>query len=221
MAKKFYRKRYKGKRRAPLSHRQVKAISKIANKQIHKMSEMKVLTGTINGSTVDSVGGTYGPDSISVPYPSAGTGATNRVGEVIYLKSVSLRGVLDAKQLDNNFMRIVVVQDLESNADGVLEYGDIFELTSGDNCLNSFYKNNPERKFKVLSDLTYNWDGNNASAPKPWSVSLGQRDLRIRKPQITATGTTGQLRLFIFGGEGATGPAMTERMKYRIRFYDS
>lgn len=217
--KKRYRKRYKAK--APLSHRQVKAISKIANKQIHKNSECKVITGSLSGAFVDSVGGMYGPSSQSVPMPAQGNASNQRIGDEIMLKSVSLRGFIDCKQVDNNHVRIVVVQDLQNNATA-LAHTDVFETSgTGDEGLVSFYKVNPTRKFKVLSDLMYEWDSNNASAPKEWNVSLSYKDLKYKKIQVNASGTVGDIRIFVFGGEGSTGPAVTEMMRYRVRFYDN
>lgn len=204
----------------PLSKRQVKAVSKIANKQIHKNAECKEINGLLAAAgSVNLVGGTFGPLSVTVPMPASGVLDTQFIGSEFMLKSVQLRGYVDCAAYDNNIMRVIVAQDLEDNATS-LTYSDILETPNVNDALISFYKVDSNRKYKILSDQVFNWDSNNASAPKAWCCNLSYKDLKIKKVSLTATGYYGAIRVFIFGGEGGTAPAKYEFMRYRVKYYD-
>lgn len=218
MARRKYNRR-RGKK--PLTHRQVKAVSKIANKQIHKNAECKVLDGSMTTGFVDSVGGTYGPLQQTLPIPARGLLDGNRIGDEIMVKSIQMRGFLDCKQFDNNLARVLVVQDLEDDASDLLHTHVLETSGATDDGLVSFYKRKGARGYKVLSDLSFRWDSNNASAPKPWCCNLSYKDLKLRKIKVDAAGNNvGAIRIFVFGGEGTTGPLAFEMARFRMKYYD-
>lgn len=217
-----YKKRYKGKRSAPLSHRQVKAVSKIANKQIHKMSELK----TLDEAPVDKVSSTtaYTVDKLVTP-PVVGTGQDNRLGGSIYLKSVTCRAIADCATANATSMRVIVFQWLESdNATGspapgrAPVAGDILEFTGSGGGLTSFYKKNPQNKFKILNDQLLHWDSNAQNAPKTWGVKISAGMMGRRKPDFDGAATSnGNFYIMYISDNGGK----LAHLSIRTRFYDN
>lgn len=210
------RRRYRRKRGGkPLNYRQVKAVGKIARKEIHKGAELKVLDDKqIAVTNIDTTNPTW-----TLTVPPKGTGNGQRIGDGIYLKSLQFRGDLDCGTNQVNHIRMLMVQDLESDIDGALAISDVLEDTASDNSITSFYKHQPKRKFKVLSDKHYYWDSNTASAPQPYDVcfkNFGKR--KIVLDNTSDFGNVGGITLFAIGPASST--ADLRNGMARLRYYD-
>ena len=162
-------------KRKPLTKQQYKQVAKIANKQIHKQSELKVVDA--NFSTAVAVAPADGATGIRqrLSLNTQGDSRSQREGDSIYLKNLSIRGWVDNGSSTNILIyRMILVQWLEfdDSTDGrPPELGDILRNPDGSTNsmypINSPYVTHPVYSFKILDDRTYAWDSNNASAPKP------------------------------------------------------
>lgn len=224
--RKFTRKRYKrGMRRhaKPLTYKQTKAIGKIARKEIHREAELKVVDASLSALT--NVGGFDGSDIGNIrtldQMPAQGTLANQRLGDEIFIKSMQLKGDIDCGTNQVTSSRVIAVQDLESDVDGPLTLRDVLQTPYNNAGLTSFYRSNPARKFKVLSDKMYYWDSNTASAPQPWEVNL--KNLGKRKVTLDNTGVKGNIGMVsVFAiGNGATSTTDLRNLQYRMRYYDN
>ena len=104
------RRRYRRKRK-PLSKAQYKAVAKVANKQIHKMSELH----TLDDQPAD-VGMTTSGTPVLVAFPVQGDGSNQRIGDSIYLKSLQCRYMLSNESDVDLACRVIFFQWMEPDS---------------------------------------------------------------------------------------------------------
>ncbi len=226
---KRYTKRRNG--RKPLTRPQYKQVAKIANKQIHKMAELKTLDEHFDTSA--SLGPNDGfigvrklllmPSQNTTTAPDGG-----RDGDSIYLRSLSINGWLDCSTTQQLVMRLILVQWLDSDVvpptlkDILQSHDGTGGGNNGFKPVNSHYLSQPKKRFRILDDRTYAWDSNVASAPKPYRIRLSTKDFAIKKPQFTKALLTGQGNIYLFHfADQAVGGAGMNEAHYRIRYYDN
>ncbi len=223
-----YKKRYKRTRfRKPLSKAQYKTVAKIANKQIHKMSELKTLDTNHGDQAIIPLGGA--PHAAAtlekITMPAQGSGDGTRDGDSLYLRSLSLNGTMKPAATDKTqIIRLILVQFLDTDAGNVPDVSDILaDVTTGNalESIHSFYVTDPPRKFKVLDDRIYYWDSNNVIAQKPYRVRIKARDLMIRKPQFTDGLVTGTGQIYLFGMSEVSDGALIQQLQSRWRYFDN
>ena len=101
-------------KRKPLTKQQYKQVAKIANKQIHKQSELKVVDA--NFSTAVAVAPADGATGIRqrLSLNTQGDSRSQQEGDSIYLKNLSIRGWVDNGSSTNILIyRMILVQWLE------------------------------------------------------------------------------------------------------------
>lgn len=214
MVKKFKRNFKSG---PALSKRQYAAVAKVASKQVHKDAELKVFDGGLGTSLTIRTTALLQ----QILPPAQGVGATNRVGDSIYMKSLSINAAVSPDTDSNQMARIILFQWLENDTTAPV-VGDILTSTgSATAMLHSFYVTNPMKKFKVLDDRLLYWDIQNSGTARPYRVKISSKDMAIRKPDFNAAATTGigNFYLLLVNDSGTDGTFRTPLS--RIRFYDN
>lgn len=217
MAKKTMKRR----QRAPLTKNQYKTVAKIANKQIYKNQELKVLDSTPAGFAATDQGDLAG---LKITYPVQGVQSDQRIGDSIYLRQVSLRGLVNCGSDQNNVLRVITVQWLEDDNTVACTLGKILADTTVGNILTSHYKVNPQYRFKIIDDSEYFWDSNTASAPKPWSVNIKGRMFARHKPDFQGTASVnsnGSIYVFVICDTIGSPISQLHAMHNRVRYFDA
>lgn len=209
---KVYR-NYKNKK--PLNRAQYRAVAKVANKQIHKASELH----TVDEQPVAKAMTTLALETPSViKFPVQGLGSDARIGDSIYLRSVNFRCFLQNESDVDLASRVVFFQWMEPAADPTP--GDIFANT---NVLTSPYLVNPPKKFKIMHDSMHVWDSNPASVGRRYmNLTFRGKDFTIHKPDFAVTSSesaTGRIWYIIASNNVNTG--IIESIHTRVRYYDN
>lgn len=204
-----YRKKYAKGGSAPLSKRQVKAVSKIANKQIHKMSELKILDEEPANLTATAT-----QQLLKITPPAVGTGVDQRVGGNIYLRGYKLRGIVDCNTATATSLRVIVFQWLEPDAAAAPLTTELVESVR----FMTFYKKNPQKHFKIINDQVFHWDSNVVQAPKTWTCDIPSSALGRRKPEYDGA-TTGNGNIYVY--YHSDNGAEIRSLVFRTRFYDN
>lgn len=220
----YKKKRYTKARRggAPLSKRQYVAVKRVANKQIHKLSELKTLDDT--PATVQAGSPTASSMFAKIAMPVQGLASDERIGDSIYFKKIALRSILTNDSEVDLSARVVVCQTMD-NDNTYLRYSDVFQdpVTAGNNSINSFYVTNPTRKFKIIHDSVHHWDSNPTSqGHRSLNVNISGKQLKIHKPDFDqpATGNcTGQLWYTMFSNTATKGNMAG--LQTRVRYFDN
>ncbi len=206
-------------RSKPLSKAQYKQVAKIANKQIHRTSELKTLDNNVSAIAVNSTAAV----TAIVP-PAAGSSHSTRDGDSLYYKSLHLRGIVDCDAAQDLTMRVIVFQWMENDATAPV-VADILQDTAAGRNITSFYLKNPQKQFRIIDDSLYLWDSNVAQAPKVWSVVCKGRQFGRHKPDFDAGALTGNGNFYILtcssttAGAGAYGSLKST--VFRARFFDN
>lgn len=162
--RKSFRKRGTKVRLAP---RTKKAISQIVKKQINSAEETKIYS---SGSLVSSALASSNFYTLSpIQILTQGTGNNNRIGNEVFLKSLTIRMVMQNRTLQTLFYRVLVLWSENiygagaSYTSGGLALGDIFY--TGSNVLN--LPPNLKLGQNILFDRTYNIStkANNGATP--------------------------------------------------------
>ncbi len=211
--KKYYKNSAKG--RAPLTKGQYRTVKKIANKQIHKMSELH----TIDEAPVAKAMTTLALETPSaIKFPVQGLKSSERIGDSIYLRSVNFRSILNNESDVDLVARVCFFQWMEPSEDPVV--ADIFANVAR---LTSPYKTNPQKKFKILHDSFHVWDSNaNSKGKRLVNLTFKGKDFTIHKPDFEAIASevaTGRIWYFIASDTADTG--VIDEMYTRVRYFDN
>lgn len=203
-------------KKTALSKRQYAAVARVANKQIHKQSELKVFNG-INASYI--VRST--PSIVKIDPPAQGSGANSRDGDSIYMKSLAINASLSPDTVQNMTMRVILFQWLENDVTQPVATDILADTANFNQCLHSFYVTNPQKQFKVLDDRLVYFDSQNASNGKPYRVRVKAGDMAIRKPDFDAAAITGRGNFyFLLVSSSATDGTLRTPLS-RLRYFDN
>lgn len=205
------------KARMPLSKTQVKAVRKIANKQINRIAELKYKDSlaTQQSMSYDS------PTVSALTFPSQGDGNTSRDGDSIYLKSSQLRFYVERNSVSGSdgTWRVMVVQWLE-NSGTAPTLSDILQDTSQYDSIHSPYLINGKKEFRVLYDAKGSVSENNGPDHTFRTANLKPR---VRKIQFDAAAVTcvGQLYVIYLSNQAAAGNTPSIYWYARHRYLDN
>lgn len=214
-----YKKRYR--RRRPLNKAQYRQVAKIANKQIHKASELK--TKDSNDTAINTTTPSASDTFVKVSFPVQGLSNDERIGDSIYLRKVNLRAFVENELDEDLAMRVIVCQTYDNNP-SALEYQEILETPgSAGSSINSFYITDPARKFKILHDAVHHWDSNpNSKGRRQLNLTFKGKQLGIHKPdfdQAASGNCTGQIWYTAFSNTADKGGLTA--IQTRVRYYDN
>lgn len=204
----------------PLSKPQVKAVRKIANSQINKISELKFKD---TSDAADRL--SYDSPTINlVDMPAQGDGQSSRDGDSIWLKNYLLRlRVLRPAQASavSATYRVMVVQWLEDNATATPTLADILQdATTDELCLISPYKVDEKKKFRVIFDVTGTVKDDSGPV-RHYSKFLKPAK---RKMQFNAAAVTGVGNFYLIGISSETNASGNGPLLYsyhRLRYLDN
>jgi len=210
--------RFKRRRNMPLSKKQTKAVKTIAKKAIEKKAEVKVFDTTLSALTNISATTT---GNVIIDFPDQSVTSAGRIGNKIDLKSLQIRGEFDCGSLQAVHGRILLVQALDSDSDGELQLRDVLQYPQTGHKMNSYFKHDSDRRFKVLSDRQYWWDSNTTSAPQPYFVDIKKfgTNTIVQEDTSTQEGNIGKIYMWALGGAGATDMDIRS-LHYRFRYTD-
>lgn len=207
-----------GRRRLPLSKPQVKAVQKIANKQINRVSELKYHDVQVTSQAIayDSV---YVVDLLA---PAQGDSVTTRDGDSLYIKNhrVKMELLRDSATGIDTAGRVLIIQWLEDSASGAPTLSDVLADTTRFDGTISPYLINSSKKFKVLYDKVFTLSENNGPDYRHLTAKL--RPL-VRKIKFNAGATTGVGKIYLMAFSdrpAATSPPVLT-MYSRNRFLDN
>lgn len=207
------RRRYNNKR--PFTKAQYRAVAKVANKQVHKLSELH----TIDESPISKAMTLLSAETpVVIKFPVQGDGSDQRIGDSIYLRSVNFRCLLQ-NELDVDLVsRVVFFQWMEPASDPVV--GDLFADTSK---LTSPYVVNPTKRFKIMHDSMHVWDSNaNSKGNRYMNLSFKGKSFKIHKPDFEADATevaTGRIWYIIASNVADIG--QIDQIYTRVRYFDN
>ncbi len=212
--------------RKPLTKMQYKQVAKIANKQIHKMSELKCLDGTpFDVSAVLAPADFFTGIRTKITMPAQGDGDGTRDGDSIYLRSLSINSWVDCSTTQDLLFRAILVQFAEDDATAPL-LDEILDQANGASVpkrpMTSHYVCQPKTRWKILDDRFLSFNANAADVNKPYRVRLKTSDFLIKKPQFNAAALTGtgQIYLYIFADAAVAG-AQFNQVQVRYRYFDN
>lgn len=199
-----------------LSKRQYRAVAQVANKQIHKMSELKVYNG-LSSSVVSRWPATL----TKINPPAQGDGQSDRDGDSIYIKSLAVNGMLSPETANHSTHRVMLIQWLEDDSTAPVLSDILTDVASSELAINSFYITNPQKQFKVLDDRLYFFDTNNSSALKPYRVRVKSRDIIKHKPDYNPAALTGTGNFYLITMSNSTTDGSMRTPLSRLRYFDN
>ncbi len=212
--------------RKPLTKMQYKQVAKIANKQIHKMSELKCLdVAPFDISAVLAPADFFTGIRFKITMPAQGDGDGTRDGDSIYLRSLSINSWVDCSTVTDILFRAILVQFAEDDTVTPL-LSEILDNANGASTpkdpMSSHYVCQPKTRWKILDDRFISFNANASDVNKPYRVRLKTQDFLIKKPQMNAAALTGtgQIYLFVFADAASAG-AQFNRVNARYRYFDN
>lgn len=175
--------------RTVLSKAQKNAVKKIATSAITKVSEKKFLDQASGPTQI----GYDAPVISLISMPVQGDSVNTRDGDNLFIKSLRLKGQVATSGQDVR-VRVIVFQWMEDNATSSPTASDILQDVTQYDILNSPYKINGPKHFKVLMDRRYVLD----SPGQTWS-RLFQANLKLpqKKIQFNAGLATGVGQVYV------------------------
>lgn len=207
----YRRKKNYKKRRAQPSRAIISAVSKV----MARKAELKDLTTTISDLNANSTAGVV---IQKINPPAQGDGSNQRDGDQLYLKSVQLNAQMNCATDTVNTQRLIIFQWMEDDTSCTPAVGDILQNTTNAALPFSFYVTNPGRKFRVLYDKVFNFDGSGGSqALRVVNAKLNPPQKKMSFDPATITGV-GNLYMLVCGIKAA---GALNQINYRIRYYDN
>lgn len=185
-AQRYRKRRFRRRGRAPLTKRQVAAVSKIANRKISSRAEKKYYDRALTGQAYDWAGSIVSLTNI----PQGDTDVT-RDGDQVYLRSIRMSGDIVIGDT-TNVARLIIFQWYQ---DATPAYTDVLSsVYQGTvNAVNSPYHHDGRRQFRVLYDKRFVMDSDDGIV----LFDTGYLRPAKRKINFNAGGTDGENEIFM------------------------